>query len=1430
MSALPGHHRIGQLRLDIRFECASPDRLSHGQALQQRLTACCPSALEHGLQAALDAAAPGEDWLHLRQLTLDLGSLPAASLERDLPLRLAQALRSQLQRLGLPAPSRPSAPRLPPGWQALCDWIRRGDTDTSPALLSDWLAAALNQQASALRQLLLGQRDLARLAKQLAHTLPEAALAQLVALLEPSDAAYIVSYARQLQQRQAALAISSDHQGFQASVWTVILHDLLASHGSEFNRRSFVAATLRRLAQRYRLDYAVLLAQLTAHLEQQLQRAGQRSGLLTLLYALGRSLHATPASEAIATPLGQQRWQALRQWLEHGALARQTRLQPAALVHAALMHTPASLRQLLYASAAQPVSLRLASQLPEALLGQLVQLLQPAHADAIVGYARQLRQRQQQQALVHSDAAGFHATLWSVILHDLLVSHGSEFNRRSFIAATLRRIARHYQVDYAELLQRLTDTLQDWQTRAGQHGSLLDTLEDLALADGVERQSPAQHDSAAVCAHLRGHADRHTPALAGLLAQLAHSQPASLETLLRAELAVPAARRRLLRSLNPAQRGQLWRWLGLPPSRQRQHQQLARWLGASAWAAPSLADWLADACLAVWCAAPAQQTASTWLAQLWPALAALSGQPQLHWLTAAYAQARQAQAAGPVWESLQQHWHAALTGDAGAQANWPRRLASVRTRWRPQAGAPDAPLNSHAKGLAQAQASGKHARLYQALADALAMPDGPARLDESWLRQALPQLRADLARLPVAAHPRLWARLAPGVDWPQLIRQLTLPPAQLSPWVAHAWLHGWSRPRLAQALALHLLRDYTQVLAALNGEPAPTLPPRPSLSVSRPLSIVDERAALQRWLEHGQWPIVGARWPDPARRLLRQLQHADGAAWLDPLRPLLGRPDVQQRLLASLSPTQLLRLWQQLQPGLSHVLADWWPVAQALAHHPLLSPPARRRCLARHGQMALAQLSQSGHLSAEGWLEQASASLAGQLGLTLTAYRQAMADTASQQGRAATAPFRVWLAERTTPPDTAPPALRAETPRPGPTYRPPLDAPATPAPSPLATPAVLTVLQRLLSHGQPLDRQQLGQLYAASHTLAQRSSSWRRHWRRVLLPGLAHALPRQRLMQQLPPALRLRLLWLWLPDHQAAALACLLEALAHSLPASQRQRGMALAWDHLLTQLANPGQRARLAQHWLASFSLQLHHHTGLSALHWQPALLARLSAQAGSAARVAREQVQALWQQAVARSLPANPPSHQASAPAALVITDPATGPDASTSGQSIAIGNAGLVLLWPFLGHYFERLGLVVDGVFVDAAARSQAVFLLQFLASGHAEAEESALWLNKLLCGMPANESPMWTAVPDEQATQLGQGLLHMVTQRWDKLKHTSVAGLRESFLLRDGQLRDHDDRLTLSVSPRAYDMLLDSLPWRLAMIKLPWMPRVLWVHWR
>ena len=40
----------------------------------------------------------------------------------------------------------------------------------------------------------------------------------------------------------------------------------------------------------------------------------------------------------------------------------------------------------------------------------------------------------------------------------------------------------------------------------------------------------------------------------------------------------------------------------------------------------------------------------------------------------------------------------------------------------------------------------------------------------------------------------------------------------------------------------------------------------------------------------------------------------------------------------------------------------------------------------------------------------------------------------------------------------------------------------------------------------------------------------------------------------------------------------------------------------------------------------------------------------------------------------------------------------------------------------------------------------------------------------------------------------------------------------------------DAWHLLVEPRAFDMLLDQLPWSFSMIKHPWMDRVVYVDWR
>jgi len=75
-----------------------------------------------------------------------------------------------------------------------------------------------------------------------------------------------------------------------------------------------------------------------------------------------------------------------------------------------------------------------------------------------------------------------------------------------------------------------------------------------------------------------------------------------------------------------------------------------------------------------------------------------------------------------------------------------------------------------------------------------------------------------------------------------------------------------------------------------------------------------------------------------------------------------------------------------------------------------------------------------------------------------------------------------------------------------------------------------------------------------------------------------------------------------------------------------------------------------------------------------------------------------------------------------------------------------------------------------------------------------------------------------------------LLHAVTQHWKPLANTSIAGLRESFLQRNGSLQLKRDAWHLSVEARSFDMLLDQIPWSFSTIKFPWMDRVIYVEWR
>lgn len=166
---------------------------------------------------------------------------------------------------------------------------------------------------------------------------------------------------------------------------------------------------------------------------------------------------------------------------------------------------------------------------------------------------------------------------------------------------------------------------------------------------------------------------------------------------------------------------------------------------------------------------------------------------------------------------------------------------------------------------------------------------------------------------------------------------------------------------------------------------------------------------------------------------------------------------------------------------------------------------------------------------------------------------------------------------------------------------------------------------------------------------------------------------------------------------------------------------------------------------------------------------------------------------------------------------------------GEKIYIENAGLVLLHPFLSTLFDRTGLVKNGEFVNDEAKFRAPHLLQYLVNFEQDSPEHTLLLNKILCGIDYQEAVTSGIVLTELEMNTANELLFVVTQQWEKLKNTSISGVQESFLQRSGSLCLSSEGWTLVVENKAFDVLLQTLPWGLSFIKNSWMTEPIFVEW-
>lgn len=163
----------------------------------------------------------------------------------------------------------------------------------------------------------------------------------------------------------------------------------------------------------------------------------------------------------------------------------------------------------------------------------------------------------------------------------------------------------------------------------------------------------------------------------------------------------------------------------------------------------------------------------------------------------------------------------------------------------------------------------------------------------------------------------------------------------------------------------------------------------------------------------------------------------------------------------------------------------------------------------------------------------------------------------------------------------------------------------------------------------------------------------------------------------------------------------------------------------------------------------------------------------------------------------------------------------------DAIYIEVAGAVILHPFLVRFLTHVGLAENETITDY---TRAVNLCFYLCTGQSATSEHSLTLFKVLCGLPVTSVIAPGIEPTEHEINASQELLDVVISYWSALHNTSADGLRGTFFCREGKLQINAlNQWHLTVEQRTFDILLDSLPWGIGTIRLPWMRDLLLVSW-
>lgn len=174
---------------------------------------------------------------------------------------------------------------------------------------------------------------------------------------------------------------------------------------------------------------------------------------------------------------------------------------------------------------------------------------------------------------------------------------------------------------------------------------------------------------------------------------------------------------------------------------------------------------------------------------------------------------------------------------------------------------------------------------------------------------------------------------------------------------------------------------------------------------------------------------------------------------------------------------------------------------------------------------------------------------------------------------------------------------------------------------------------------------------------------------------------------------------------------------------------------------------------------------------------------------------------------------------------TTTATDADAIIEGEYVQ--NAGLVLVHPFLKHFFSHCNLLDEQKQLKDPERC--AHLLHYIATGKTKQAESDMVFEKFLCNIPIHQSINRNITITKKQKEQVTKLLNAVNENWGALQKSSHALLQNEFLQRLGKIEKNSSGTTIQIEHKAQDILLKKLSWGMGLIRLPWKKEFIYVNW-